>query len=255
MDWPRDDDDDAARARAAGARQRRARGGGADLNAARRLEAHIQIAETGAVVANPWRASAASACAHTTVYFDDLLAAAAAAIERFGAGRVAVGCVAWLSEPRILTALRLCRAVFLVVNDEDYATWGGGGLLRAYAALPESEEPLAALCAALDTPLAALPAGAAYEPVRAYGGRDALMHSKYLVFLAAGAAERGPAGAPVAVWTGSMNWTRRAGRNVENALLLEDAALARAYFDDFANTFLQSRPLRAGPPQPPPGPW
>jgi hypothetical protein len=194
------------------------------------------------------RALAAAAC---SVFFDDLIGTLVNTIARLAAGRIVVGCVAWLSEPRILAALaRHCRAVLLLVNDEDYATWGrargSAPLAEQYSALPAPRVPLAVLFA--DTPaspLAALP-GADYAAVRTCGTRGTLMHSKYLVFLDAASetGPAGPAGRPAAVWTGSMNFTRRSARNQENALLIECPDAAEAYFHDFANSFLVSRPIR-----------
>ena len=41
-----------------------------------------------------------------------------------------------------------------------------------------------------------------------------------------------------------MNYTKKASRNQENAVFIESELMAKFYFNDFVNSFLQSAPLR-----------
>ena len=187
-----------------------------------------------------------------TALFDNLVNTLVSVIETYAQQGVVVGCIAWLSEPRVIAALQKhCRVLLLVVNDEDYEQWGRGSrngpsLQDRYQMLPGPTGPLSELFGHMTTPLASLNTER-YNAVRVAGGTDVLMHSKYLIFLGDGDGDiecmDDTIGTPQAVWTGSMNPTKRSSRNQENAMFIEDATIATAYFNDFANTFLISKPL------------
>jgi hypothetical protein len=55
--------------------------------------------------------------------------------------------------------------------------------------------------------------------------------------------EVGMAIEPTAVWTGSFNASGTAARSLENAVVLRDPTIARAYFDEFAHVLALSEPL------------
>lgn len=188
------------------------------------------------------------------VFFDDIERELLGVLAEYAANKVVVGCVAWLSNPRIIRALSRCHYLLLLVNDEDYSQWGGGRVPALYSQLPVSTQAPADVFAYLESPLNLLETGG-YDPVRALGGSNgnALMHSKYLVFLDRGE-ELAPGGygvhrwSPIATWTGSFNFTKNASCNQENAQFIVDVALAKGYFYDFANSFIHSRPVRTGTP-------
>ena len=48
---------------------------------------------------------------------------------------------------------------------------------------------------------------------------------------------------PVAVWTGSFNFSKNAGYSFENAVEIHDAVIATAYFEEFARVMSLSEPL------------
>jgi phosphatidylserine/phosphatidylglycerophosphate/cardiolipin synthase-like enzyme len=48
---------------------------------------------------------------------------------------------------------------------------------------------------------------------------------------------------PYEVWTGSFNFTKNAGLSFENAVILKDTAIARAYFQEYAQIAALSEPL------------
>jgi len=62
------------------------------------------------------------------------------------------------------------------------------------------------------------------------------MHSKFII--------RVNRGRPVAVWTGSFNFTVNASAsNIENAVEIHDPVIAGAYLDEFARIAATSEPL------------
>lgn len=220
-----------------------------NLNLRRNLPPGV-IECNGRLVDNRWRSSFGpiEEC-KVTAYFGKLHKALTTIILNHGADTTVVGCVAWLSSPQIIHALSQCKRVLLVVNGENFSQWGAGRTSELYTSLPWFDEPLWSAFADVGTPLAALESdcrradeSSGYAPVRVLGSNGgnggALMHSKYLVFF-----DRATGRQPVSVWTGSMNFTKRSGCNVENAVFLEDEELARAYLDDFAQTFCASESL------------
>jgi len=166
-----------------------------------------------------------------------------------------VGCVAWLTEPRLLGALA-GRDTSIVVQKEDFlrpdarATEGWAARLRAsYGLLHNSfarfqfPAPLGFSSYATDPTL---------EPVRCVGNHNSnrspampRMHHKFLVRLeydedADSAADHVR---PVAVWTGSFNFSKNAGYSFENAVEIHDAVIARSYFEEFSRVMSLSEPL------------
>lgn len=229
-----------------------------NINARRRLDPVCVFtddtkdpeAQQQKVFTNPWKSSIRilkpKSC---SAFVDDLEMNLINHIATFGQNCIVVGCIAWLSNPRIIGAIRQhCSAALLLVNDENYATWGAGKCMALYKTLPHIKEPPNVLFDHLETPLAGIDKQE-YLPVRCIRNTsDALMHSKYLVFFRKQAYERKGTvvwrDVPTAVWTGSMNYTVKASRNQENAVFIESEAIAAFYFNDFAISFLKSAPLR-----------
>ena len=196
----------------------------------------------------------------------------ASVIERFGKGKTVLGCVAWLSNARILEALTKCRRVLLIVNREHYDSWGAG-TFKKYASLPRFDQPLWVALGHLNDTFATLETDrnsvkSRYSCVRAFGNpssggkSEGLEHCKYLVFFETECyhyfktSENGNVTAvpdpenfvyketPVAVWTGSMNMTKASETHHENAVFIKSKTTAQAYFEDFTNTFMASTPLK-----------
>ena len=125
-----------------------------------------------------------------------------------------VGCMAWLSDKQILSAMEQCRGVSIVVTND------------ALLSLPSIAASYKRL-----TPVAATPkADEKHEAIRCLGSRTgrfrALMHHKFLVGL-------DDARAPVWVVTGSFNASNQAQRNIENAMVIRDARVAAVYHSEF----------------------
>lgn len=178
-----------------------------------------------------------------------------------------VGCVAWLTSGPILDALAALPGVALLVQKEDFlrpdfgAAAGWKNHLRArYAALHEGPSRLnyLGILGGASTSLDDIVA-----PVRCLGNYNRAkspafprMHHKFAVrchtesFYAL-LDPTDPSDkvylvetvVPDAVWTGSYNWTKNAGRSFENALILRDDASVDAYFDEWQQLMLLSESL------------
>jgi hypothetical protein len=163
-------------------------------------------------------------------------------LERFiNDSEALVGAVAWISSRRLCTALA-GRPVSLVVNKE----WTLREAVDTDSAA-RNRETLATLTGGLraqdfPSPLSDVEHADLIDPVRTVGhlnrGRGEntpLMHSKFIVRL--------HAGKPVAVWSGSLNFTYNAESSVENALEIYDPAVAAAYLAEWARLVAVSEPL------------
>lgn len=173
--------------------------------------------------------------------------------QEIGRHTALVGCVAWLTSELILRAMARMRSVNLIVQKEDF--------LRPDAGM--SNARLRVLYSRLDSPFGPPyfgynthgdPSG---EPIRCAGNYNRekspshpRMHNKFLVFFDTfGACDEVPEhggvrlGAPCAVWTGSYNFTRTGGASWENAVIIRDRKIARAYYDQFVQIYGLSEPL------------
>lgn len=175
----------------------------------------------------------------TTAHLGDI----ATPLEEFLRGSEAiVGCVAWITSRRLVAALA-GTPVSIIVNKE----WN----LRATDTKPQSvshRELFAELSGGLrrsdfPAPLNQV-AGApddTIDAVRCAGhiGRgqmnSPLMHHKFVVRL--------HGGKPVAVWTGSFNFTRNAESSWENAIEMHDPVIAAAYLAEWARVAALSEPM------------
>jgi hypothetical protein len=116
-----------------------------------------------------------------SLYFDNFEAYLLDKIATWGAGKLVVGCIAWLSNKTLLEALMThCKYVLIIVNDENYGHWGGGSLPARYDGLPRMDHPLYYFFQHLSGPLGMLererdPASpSSYAPVRCYGNPTAI---------------------------------------------------------------------------------
>lgn len=172
---------------------------------------------------------AGSAVAH----FGDL----APALERFlRESESVVACVAWITADRFIDAL-MDKPVAIVVNKEKELKTAAGLRTRArYARLTGGiriEGLPAPISEIAEGPLDAVRCAGHCPRVRSRN--SPLMHSKFAVRL--------EGGRPVAVWTGSFNWTVNASSSIENAVEIHDEAVAQAYFAEFARVVALSEPL------------
>ncbi len=169
---------------------------------------------------------------------------------------VVVGCVAWLTHAGILEALAQKKGVSLVVQKEDFLRPEGHPpqawarkLERLYNELPCKlwrmfVEGLEDRSWGSDPVI---------EPVRCVGNHNSdkqpafpRMHNKFVIFCKSlrvddqGTVEHF---APYAVWTGSFNFTANGVRSLENAVVLRNSEIVRAYWEEYINIVSLSEPL------------
>jgi hypothetical protein len=154
-----------------------------------------------------------------------------------------VGCVAWITSPRLVNAM-LGKPVSLVVNKE----WE----LRARVTKPKPVRDrlnLARLSGGLRYNRMPAPVsemgfspGTTIDPVRCAGHisvgwspNHPMLHHKFVVRL--------EHGKPVAVFVGSFNFSVNAESSLESATEIHDPVIAAAFFNEWARVLAVSEPL------------
>lgn len=175
----------------------------------------------------------------TTAHFGDLLPALLDFIER---SEAIAGCVAWLTSDRVIEMMS-SRPVALVLNKEWMLRSGdtSAKAVRQRARLAQLSGGL--LASGFPSPLSDVaPARTRLDAVRVAGHsprvrnlNSPLMHHKFIVRL--------QGGKPVAVWTGSFNFTANASSSLENAVEIHDPAIAAAYLAEFARVAAIAEPM------------
>jgi len=173
-----------------------------------------------------------------------------------------VGCVAWLTNTRILEALTTPRfGTSVVVQKEDFLRPDATASRSAWKrSLRESYDRmfcgLNRYCVGGLVRTLSVGGDPTLTPIRCVGNhnRDRVpafprMHNKFLVFCKIDISDQelyGPEPYPIVtprVWTGSFNLTDTATRSFENAVLISSDVIARAYFDEWAQILAISEPL------------
>jgi hypothetical protein len=212
------------------------------------------------------------------VHFHDLESALISEIER---EPIIVGCVAWLTNERILKALATRTTVSVIVNKEDFlrpdkGTWSQQKVKRLYAALPSGERTSMGCWYSFngDTKLDAVRCAGIYGDRKSVPPR---MHHKFLVFcryvnqkilFSASGEEISRCAASdipdnwyedgetpgtyfgferdlkgISVWTGSFNLSENGTRSLENAVVLRSPEVAAAYLSEWRTIVGISEPL------------
>jgi hypothetical protein len=154
-----------------------------------------------------------------------------------------VGCIAWITSPRLMDEL-VGKPVSLIVNKEfalretdthPSAVRNRANLARLTGGLRRCDFP---------APLNQIAGahGDTIDAVRCVGHisrghtpNSPLLHHKFVVRLSAGK--------PVAVWTGSCNFSVNAESSLENAVEIHDPAIAAAYLAEWARVATVSEPM------------
>ena len=164
------------------------------------------------------------------------------------------GCVAWLTDMRILDALATREGVSILVQKEDFLRPDQDGVADFAVTLRRAYERLAGIDRWSAPGIASQLSycSTSTEAIRCVGNYNAdkhpawpRMHNKFLVFCSE---ERGRAGCmdvlhPECVWTGSYNVTFNAQKSFENAVILRDPDIADAYAREWAQLLALSEPL------------
>jgi hypothetical protein len=185
------------------------------------------------------------------VFFRDL---DARLIELIDDAEVVVGCVAWLTHAGILSALARKKGVSIVVQKEDFlrpdlnSTSSFYAELRAmYGKLPmlsrQSFSFLRGVSACEDDTIDGVRCVGIHNAAKAPAAPRA--HHKFVVFCRYENVHDDPYGSvvPYAVWTGSFNFTKNACASFENAVVIREPAIVRAFFDEYQQVCTLSEKL------------
>lgn len=163
------------------------------------------------------------------------------------------GSVAWLTCPRILSALAAKKGCSLIVQKEDFLRPDGSSrsdVRASYSQLVGVDRHrfngIAGQLSVCGDPTV--------EPVRCLGNHNSSKaasfpraHNKFAVFCRSVSAEEreeiDQPWIPYAAWTGSFNWSVAAGRSLENAIYLRSVQVADAYYQEFQQLLALSEPL------------
>lgn len=203
----------------------------------------------------------ASESARVTCHFRNVRDALVGYINRYD---YMVGCVAWLTDPVILRALATRRGVSIIVQKEDFLRPDCDERLdtrRLYESIVSKFDrwEIGGLLGSMSTC-----GDPTMDAIRCVGNHNSnkspahpRAHHKFLVLGRMSTPEEDgrpateeeyPGGfggtfVPEAVWTGSFNFSVNAGRSLENAVFIEDPAIARAYANEFSQVAALSEPL------------
>ena len=174
--------------------------------------------------------------------------------ELIAGASIVVGCVAWLTNRRILKALAAVEHVALVVQKEDF--------LRPDTQSSESfRSELRSMYDALHSPILRcfMPGLVGYlntcgdpsmEAVRCVGNsnRDKLpacprMHHKFILISSSPHSSFMENDGSSVVWTGSFNFTQNATHSFENAVIIRDPQIVSGYYNEFAHIYALSESL------------
>ena len=193
-----------------------------------------------------------------SVYFRDIEEELILKINQYP---IVVGCIAWLTNKRILKALATKERVCIIVQKEDFLrpdtdNWTGKNLKKLYKLLPKGvTKNMEAIDYSWGSIIPFLNTNGCMEtsPIRWVGNfntekRPAFprMHNKFLVFCDTVERRNYDYGdvvvmkkiiIPRAVWTGSFNITDNATRSLENALYSTNSEIVEAYYDEWEHIF------------------
>ena len=137
-------------------------------------------------------------------------------------------CMAWLTNQKVLKVL-LEKPCVLILQNETWLNKKGGLAKKArdmYASIRSSKKSIVVGNETIKEDL--LVCGMISHPQN--------MHHKFVV--------RIQEGNPTSVWTGSFNPTTNGNESIENALVIHNEQIARAYFQEFLSVKAISKPLK-----------
>jgi phosphatidylserine/phosphatidylglycerophosphate/cardiolipin synthase-like enzyme len=180
---------------------------------------------------------------------------------------IVVGCVAWLTNERVLKALSNRKRVSIIIQKEDFlrpdtGNWSGEKLRKMYASLPKGVSSKISTNEIWGDLLSLLNYNSYWdsEPVRWLGNFNTdkdpafpRMHNKFLVFCNEDKSylkefpfqeyEEYTKIIPHAVWTGSFNFTDNATRSLENAVYIKNSDIVSSYYAEWQHIFALSESI------------
>jgi len=200
--------------------------------------------------------------ASVRVFFKDIEARLVALIDahrsEYGNQAGIIGCVAWLTSPRILEALQMVRCSIIVQKEDLWRPDEAGGNFKAklrerYDALREWPGRLSRLTFPWPASRLSTSIDDQLDPIRCIGNLNSARspsfprsHHKFIVFGVVEPKDHSDVGEvwePKSVWTGSFNFTKNAGCSFENAVLIHHREVALAYTKEWAQILALSEPL------------
>ena len=185
-----------------------------------------------------------------TVYFRDAMEQLA---KRIKEADYVFGCVAWLTNERILNALSEAKGVAVVVAKEDWLRPDIDqyqSVKNLYNTLKPMEWSLRSL-PFLDTSLRSVSMCSSIgynDTVRCFGNFNSekklawpRLHHKFLVF--GNYNTETESINPYGVWTGSLNLTHNSEQSLENGMFILDSKLANAFSKEFTQIYAMSEGL------------
>lgn len=188
-----------------------------------------------------------------TCYFRNIKSHLIDEIKKYSA---VVGCVAWLTDVDILQELSKKKGVSIIVQKEDFlrpdsGDWSKQKLLKLYEKIPCMDKlclppPIcdASICG--DPSIGIKCVGEANINKKMASPRA---HHKFIVLGHIVSFEDKEKDYytedffPEAVWTGSFNFTNNGSNSLENAVVIKDKAIAKAYLNEFSQVAAMSEPL------------
>lgn len=179
-------------------------------------------------------------------------------IKRIDSADIVLGCVAWLTSEKIITALSKKQAVSIIVQKEDFLRPDIGGrsqwknyLASLYAIMKNGLTRYSKGLQGTAIHMMSYCTDPTLEPVRCVGNHNRekvpafpRMHNKFLIFckVSDGGDKNGDF-KPYEVWTGSFNFTKNATCSFENAIALTDLKVVDAFFKEYGQIAALSEPL------------
>jgi len=175
-------------------------------------------------------------------------------VEEIQQAQVVTGAMAWLTNGAVLRALAGCDTVSIIVNKEDFLRPDKGNATNARTRFLYGKIPKNSRYQWRQSRILSSSGEPTFDAVRCVGMADSRakilprLHHKFLVF------SRWPEGltdadrwrtppSPYAVWTGSFNATENATRSLENAVIIRDPEIAKAYENEWGHALRWSEPL------------
>lgn len=194
--------------------------------------------------------------------------------DKYGSKNVfLLGSIAWFSDAAIINKMKQSGGCIMILNDENFKSKTkrrAFGELQSLPRIPTFFSEIFKLSPNLimstydNSEDLLLPNGelGKYGPILTLGTRPLnensesddekptnssfqngnILHTKYLIICVWFGQDHDFI--PITVWTGSFNFTAKANRNHENAIMLSSLRIAKFYYEDFVNSFQAALPPR-----------
>jgi hypothetical protein len=185
-------------------------------------------------------------------------------IKRIARADVVLGCVAWLTNENIIESLAYKRGVSIIVQKEDFLrpdqNSSGDWKVKLSSLYSRINNGMCRAAEGFEgtilREMSTSEVGWDIEPVRCVGNHNSeknpafpRMHNKFLIFCHdikssyAGKPFQDHNFVPYEVWTGSFNFSKNACNSFENAVIIRDKKILKAFLHEYAQIAALSEPL------------